>query len=321
MRIGIGNAMRCGIGLALCAGLLAACTSSSTGATAPTRAGTSATPADSPTSPSADPSGAAYDDPTAVQAVLAAARADFPLLTSYDYRHLTGDLGQGLAVTTGSFSSLYESTMRKTIFAQAAKLHVVQTTTVTNVGLVGLGATQAEALVFADEKVTDTSSKTPQLNGLATSVVLTKDGSAWKVSALRNNSADPPDAPGTTLLKQSVTVGEGEAAALLIYRRHSFAQDLATAEAGASGNLLTQVKSQAAKLQTQLITGHFDLTAEMHATAIESVTPRQVVLLVAADGYKVPDKGARTLQSRQRLEVDVVSDGQRWHVDNVTPVA
>ena len=317
VRIGIGKTAYA-VGVALCLGVLAACGHSGSAGAPPT----SLPPATSqPTSSSpSTPTGAAYDDAQTVQAVLLAARNDLPLITAFDYQHLNADMAQGLAVTTGTFHKLYETTMRKTVFPRATKLHAVQTTTVSNVGLVGLGTTQAEVLAFGVEKVTDSTSSTPQVNALTASVVMTKVGSTWAVSDVHNNSADAIAAPGTQELKNAISVGQSEASALLTYHRKTFDADLARAEAGASGPLLADVKGQATKLREQMTSGHFDLKPQVHAAAIESVQPREVVLLVAVDTYQVPDHGKETLQLRERLEVDVVEAGTTWYVDTVSPV-
>lgn len=307
------------LGLSMSVGLLAACSHSGSSGTQPTSL-TPSTSTEAISSSSAAPTGAAYEDSTTVQAVLLAARNDIPLVTAFDYQHLNADLTQGLAVTTGTFRKLYETTMRQTWFPRATKQHIVQTTTISNVGLVGLSATQAEVLAFGDEKATDSSSTTPQTNALTVSVLLTKVGSAWLISDVHNNSADPIAAPGTQELKNAVAAGQSETSALLSYHRKTFDADLARAQAGASGPLLADVKGQATKLRTQMTSGHFDLKAVMHAAAIESVAPREVVLLVAVDTYQVPDHGKETLQLHERLEVDVVEAGSTWYVDNVSPV-
>lgn len=296
----------------LCAG---ACSRSPVGETLPTHT----TPATSvPSSP--HPAGAAYDDPATVATVLAAARADLPIVTGYDYRHLDEDTAKGLAVSTGSFSAQYEAAMRDTVASLAVSSRTVQSTQVAEAGLVWLTSGKAEVLIFGQQTVTNKSTTSPRLDVLTAGVELTLTGGMWKVSSVRVGSSDQADPPGTKALKAAVAAGDAQATAMLTYRRHSFAQDAARAEAGATGTLLDSIRRDAATLRAQMQQGGFDLRGEIAGAGTVSVSPDHIVLLVAALGYKDPDSGAETLQTRTRFQVDLVDVGGTWRADDVKSV-
>lgn len=299
----------------LCAGALGAC-SSGQGAAAPTIHTSSSKVASSP----ARTAGAAYDDPATVAAVLAAARADVPVVTGYDYRHIDEDIARGLEVTTGRFSTQYESAMRDTVASLAVSSRTVQTTQVATAGLVWLTGGKAEVLVFGQQAITNKATTSPRLDQLTIGVEMTSKGGTWKVSDVIEGGADQPDPPGTQPLKAAVAAGVAQVTSMLTYGRSTFARDTARAEAGAVGAVLTDLRKNSPTLRTQMMQGGFDLRGEIGSAATVSVSADHVVLLVAAAGYRVPDHGSQTLQTRARFQVDLVDVGGTWRTDELESI-
>lgn len=116
----------------------------------------------------------------------------------------------------------------------------------------------------------------------------------------------------TALQQQSVDAGKLQIKNMLTYSRATFDRDYARTEAGASGALLSDLQKEKATLQQQMTSSKFDLQGAITASAFEDVSGANYLVLISAQGYKVDDKGTRTLQTRARFEVTMTHVGGKW---------
>jgi hypothetical protein len=111
---------------------------------------------------------------------------------------------------------------------------------------------------------------------------------------------------------QSVDAAKLQIKNMLTYARATFDTDYARTEAGASGGLLSDLQKEKSTLQQQMTASKFDLQGVVTASAFEEASGTNYLVLVSAQGYKVDDKGTRTLQTRTRFEVTMTRTGGRW---------
>lgn len=109
---------------------------------------------------------------------------------------------------------------------------------------------------------------------------------------------------------------------LLSYSRKNFQADYARAQAGSTGALakdLTDATKKSTLLQ-QMTSGKFDLQGDVTSVAFEQSNGTNYLVLVAAQGYKVPDSGSRTLASTARFEVTMTLTKGKWLASNLVSV-
>jgi hypothetical protein len=109
---------------------------------------------------------------------------------------------------------------------------------------------------------------------------------------------------------------------LLSYSRKSFDADYARAMSGATGDLLKDLSDTTKKttLLQQMTTGKFDLQGQVTASAFEQSSGANYAVLISAQGYKVPDSGAKTLSSTARFEITMTRVKNKWLAGTLTSV-
>jgi hypothetical protein len=106
----------------------------------------------------------------------------------------------------------------------------------------------------------------------------------------------------------------------LTYSRASFDKDYARTLAGATGSLASDLGKLKSQVLSQMNAGKFDLQGQVTAAAFEQSDGTNYLVLVSAQGFKLPDGGQRTLQSAPRFELTMVRTGGRWLANNLTYV-
>jgi Mce-associated membrane protein len=126
---------------------------------------------------------AAPKDPLA-QSALATARQYALDFSTYDYRHIDQDFAKIASELTPAFRTEYQKTSAslKSIVVQ---YRGVATATVQGMGITSLTANQAVVVVFLDQQVTNTSTKTPRIDRNRLQITLQRNGSGWLMSDLQ----------------------------------------------------------------------------------------------------------------------------------------
>jgi hypothetical protein len=120
--------------------------------------------------------------------------------------------------------------------------------------------------------------------------------------------------------QQALDAGAKQVVNILTYSRKTFDADYARTLAGTTGGLRTDLGKQRAALKTQLTKGKFDLQGTVTSSAFEEANGKNSLILVSAQGYKLPAGGQRTLASTARFEVTMVSVDGKWLASNLSSV-
>lgn len=107
---------------------------------------------------------------------------------------------------------------------------------------------------------------------------------------------------------------------VLTYARASFDHDYARTLAGATGPLATDLDKQKAMILSQMKSGKFDLQGTVTATAFEQQSGTTALILVSAQGYKLPDGAQKTLTSTARFEVTMSDINGKWLASDLQSV-
>lgn len=104
--------------------------------------------------------------------------------STYDYRHIDADFAKIASELTPSFRTQYQATSAslKSIVVQ---YRGVATATVQGIGLTSITSTQAVVVVFLDQQVTNTSTKTPRIDRNRLQIALQRNGAGWLMSDLQ----------------------------------------------------------------------------------------------------------------------------------------
>ena len=120
--------------------------------------------------------------------------------------------------------------------------------------------------------------------------------------------------------QQAVDAGAKQIVNILSYSRKTFDADYARTLAGTTGALRADLAKQKATLKSQMVKGKFDLQGTVTSSAFEQVSDNTSLVLVSAQGYKLPTGGQRTLASTARFEVTMKSVGGKWLASDLTSV-
>jgi hypothetical protein len=124
----------------------------------------------------------------------------------------------------------------------------------------------------------------------------------------------------TSSEQQALDTGTKEVVNLLTYARKSFDADYARTLAGATGALLSDLQSKKATILGQITQGKFDLSGSVTQSAFEEISGNNSLILVSADGYKLPDGGQRTLTSTARFELTMTKVKGKWLASDLQSV-
>jgi Mce-associated membrane protein len=104
--------------------------------------------------------------------------------STYDYRHLDQDFAKVSAHLAPSFRQQYASTTAslKSIVVQ---YRGVATASVQGVGVSSVSSKKAVVLVFLDQQVTNSTTKTPRIDRNRLEVTLQRSGGQWQLSDLQ----------------------------------------------------------------------------------------------------------------------------------------
>jgi Mce-associated membrane protein len=120
--------------------------------------------------------------------------------------------------------------------------------------------------------------------------------------------------------QQALDAGAKQVVNILTYSRRTFDADYARTLAGTTGGLRTDLAKQKAALESQLTKGKFDLQGTVTSSAFEEVSGKNTLILISAQGYKLPAGGQRTLASTARFEVTMTSVDGKWLASDLSSV-
>ena len=135
-----------------------------------------------------------------------------------------------------------------------------------------------------------------------------------------SSSTDVPSGGLATEQQRVVDAATIEVKNIFTYARKSYDADYQRAIDGATGGVKTDLESNKAKLLAQMQSGKFDLEGAITGAAFEEIQGNQAVVLISAQGYKLPDGAERTLASAARFEVTLTLVGNRWLASGLTSV-
>jgi hypothetical protein len=277
--------------------------------------------ATAPVSPSAVPAaaGARFTHPDDVATFVAAATAEIPAVTSYDYRRLDDALAAGLSVTTGSFRGAFRNTITG-LTATAKARRVVRDFQVLDAGMGALTADRREGkvLVFGRETVTDRDTPAGGTALVTLCLTLRRAGDRYLIKDLQSD-ANAGLPPGSRDLSTAARSAQAEVTALLTYRRATFAADRQRALAGAIDPARAEIDRTAQAARRVMAKGRYDLTGTVTALAAKSATGSVVTLLVAGKSTRTPESGS-PVTSAVRYEVTMSQGGGRWLATQITPL-
>jgi len=104
--------------------------------------------------------------------------------STYDYRTIDADFGRISAELTPGFRSQYQATSAS-LRSIVVQYRGVATATVQGIGLASITDKQAVVVVFLDQQVTNTSTKTPRIDRNRLQITLQRNGSGWLMSDLQ----------------------------------------------------------------------------------------------------------------------------------------
>ena len=111
------------------------------------------------------------------------ARELVPVLLSYDYRTLNGDLARARKTTTSAFRGDFDKLVTSVVSPTAAERQVSTHAVVSGAGVVSSSSSRVTILVF----VTQTSSsagKSPVVTGSRVKVLMAKTAAGWRIAGL-----------------------------------------------------------------------------------------------------------------------------------------
>lgn len=300
--------------------LLAGCTSTVAGNGASTPSSTAdASPTVSRThstsrSPAPNP-GAALTDPSKVHALLAETGRDIVTANSYDYRRLAAFRRSALAVTTGPLTTRMGRTI-DFIAENAPALRFTQTTRVLHLGIAAFDGTEAKVLAFGRLAVRNTRAPKGRSDPFAALAGVRFVHGHWLLDLLEVNGRANCNPPGTPDLVAACRAAAAGIAAITTFRRAHFEQDFAHALTLLAAALRADVVAKKRETRRAMIEGGFDLRGDVVASAVESVTSSQVVVLVSLNGYR----SDRSTPLRQQFVVTVNAVNGRWLLSEVANV-
>ncbi|UQX90359.1 hypothetical protein M6D93_17180 [Jatrophihabitans telluris] len=120
-------------------------------------------------------------------AVLAAARTGVEPVLSYNYKTVPADAARARRYLTGTFATQYQTSIDKVVAVQAPKVRAVVSAQVDSAGLEAVSGDgkQATVVVFAQQKVTNTSITQPRVDLVRLRVTLNLVGSRWLIANLQ----------------------------------------------------------------------------------------------------------------------------------------
>jgi hypothetical protein len=124
----------------------------------------------------------------------------------------------------------------------------------------------------------------------------------------------------TAAEQRAMDAGGKQVVNILSYARRSFDADYARTLAGATGALRADLAKQKTTLKSQMTKGKFDLQGTVTSSAFEEVSGKDALILISAQGYKLPAGGQRTLTSTARFEVTMTSVGGKWLASDLRSV-
>lgn len=118
--------------------------------------------------------------------VLAAAKSDVPLITSYSYKSIDQDSAKAQAVLTGQFKKDYTQSINTVVKPQLPTTKTVAVGQVTTAGLesASTDGTQVVVVVFGQQSVTNVTQTTPRIDPFQLRVTMQKVGNQWLVAKL-----------------------------------------------------------------------------------------------------------------------------------------
>jgi len=134
------------------------------------------------------------------------------------------------------------------------------------------------------------------------------------------SSTDVPQGGLAPAQQRVVDAATIEIKNIFTYARKTFDADYQRALSGATGDLAADLKSKMATLLSQMTDGKFDLDGAIIGSAFEQIQGDQAVVLVSAQGYKLPDGAQRELASAARFEVTLLKVGDKWLASGLTSV-
>lgn len=120
--------------------------------------------------------------------------------------------------------------------------------------------------------------------------------------------------------QQALDAARQETVNFLTYSRKNFQGEYARTLAGAMGGFKDDLNKQKAAILTALTKGKFDLMGAVTGSAFEEVNGDSSLILVSAQGYKLPDGAARVLQTTARFEVTIAKIKGKWLVSDLQSV-
>jgi Mce-associated membrane protein len=124
----------------------------------------------------------------------------------------------------------------------------------------------------------------------------------------------------TATEQRAMDAASQEVANLLTYARKTFDADYARTLAGATGPLASDLTKNKATLLSQMKTGKFDLQGTVTGTAFEQQSGATALILVSAQGYKLPDGAQKTLSSTARFELTMNEVNGKWLASDLQSV-
>lgn len=118
----------------------------------------------------------------------------------------------------------------------------------------------------------------------------------------------------------AVQAAATEAANVLSYSRKNFDADWDRSLAGTTGKLRSDHSADKATTLQRLTSQKVDLVATVQHSAFESEQDGAVLVLVTVDGVAVNDKGERSAQTPQRLELTMVKSKGTWLASDLTGI-
>ncbi len=124
----------------------------------------------------------------------------------------------------------------------------------------------------------------------------------------------------TSSEQRAVDAAAKQVVNILSYSRKSFDADYARTLAGATGALRADLAKQKATLKSQMTKGKYDLQGAVTGSAFEQVSDKTSLVLVSAQGYKLPSGKQRTLASTARFEITMKSVKGKWLASDLSSV-
>jgi Mce-associated membrane protein len=138
--------------------------------------------------------------------------------------------------------------------------------------------------------------------------------------AHNRHAADKPELGLTSSEQQAVDAAAKQVVNILTYSRKSFDADYARTLSGATGALRSDLAKQRATLKSQMIKGKYDLQGAVTSSAFEQINDKTSLVLVSAQGYKLPSGKPRTLASTARFEITMKSVNGKWLASDLSSV-